>query len=229
MRCWVYIDGFNLYHGIIKRSAPEGLRWLDVYALSQRLRPSDAIERIKYFTALVEKRSNDPDQQRRQRLYWRALDTLPCLQRIEGRFTRWEKHLPLTSSVKCLESQQKRGINVVGIRPRKVSVIRSEEKSSDVNLAAHLVHDAHQTDPAKGFEVALVLSTDSDLAEAIRLVTQAVGKAIYICKPEVRNQTSELAAVATGVFNLKTKHLRASLFPDTLTDGDGSFSKPQDW
>ncbi len=83
MRCWVYVDGFNFYRGAVKRT---GHKWVHLLDLSRRLRPSDAIERIKYFTALVERRTDDPDQQRRQRLHWRALDTLGCVERIEGRF-----------------------------------------------------------------------------------------------------------------------------------------------
>jgi len=224
----VYVDGFNVYHGLAKRRGCQ-CKWLDLLALSRRLRPCDTIERIKFFTALVEKRTDDPDQQKRQRLYWRAMDTLGCVERIEGRFTRWPKHMPLYQSVLVLEARGKQGQNVVGIRPQMVEVLRSEEKGSDVNLAAHLVHDANQTAPARTFEIALVLSTDSDLAEAIRLVTREVGKAVYVCKPEPRNRTAELAGVATAVFDLKTRDLTASQFPPTLTDARGTFHKPPQW
>ncbi len=204
-------------------------KWLNLLELSCWLRPSDIIERIKYFTALVEKRTDDPDQQKRQRLYWRALDTLGCVERIEGRFTRWVKFLPLAGSVATLKLLQKRGCNVVGIKPQMAEVVRSEEKGSDVNLATHLLHDAHQPDSAKTFEVALVLSTDSDLVEAIRLVTRDVGRSVYVCKPQPRNRTTKLDGVATGVFDLKTRDLQASLFPPTLTDARGTFQKPANW
>jgi len=65
MRCWVYVDGFNFYHGAAKRT---GHKWVDLLKLSQQVRSGDSIERIKYFTALVERRTDDPDQQKRQRL-----------------------------------------------------------------------------------------------------------------------------------------------------------------
>lgn len=228
MRCWVYVDGFNLYHGLRKRQGC-CCKWLDLLELGRRLRPRDTIERIKFFTALVERRTDDPDQQRRQRLYWRALDTLGRVERIEGRFTRWPKSMPLYQSVLTLEAREKQGEDVVAIKPQMVEVLRSEEKGSDVNLATHLVHDANQTDPARTFEVALVLSTDSDLAEAIRLVTREVGKPVYVCKPEPRSRTVELAGVATAVFDLKTRDLVASQLPPTLTDARGAFSKPPQW
>ena len=226
MRCWIYVDGFNLYNGAARRTS---CKWLDLLALGCKLRPQDTIERIKFFTALVERRTDNPGQQQKQRTYWRALDTLGCVERIEGRFSRWPKHLPLEASVQTLETLEARGCNVAGVKPIMMRVMRSEEKGSDVNLAVHLLHDAHQTDPAKTFDLALVLSTDSDLAEAIRLVTQEVGKPVYVGKPNPNDRIDALKAAATGVFDLKTSHLKASVFPATLTDARGTFSKPPDW
>ena len=83
IRCWVYVDGFNFYHGAAKRT---GHKWIDLLALSRRLRAQDTIERVKYFTAPVQRRPDDPDQVTRQRTYWRALATLGCVERIEGQF-----------------------------------------------------------------------------------------------------------------------------------------------
>jgi len=226
LRCWVYVDGFNFFHGAAKRT---GHKWVNLLELGRRIRPSDSVDRVKYFTALVERRTDDPDQRQRQRTYWRALAMTGCVERIEGQFTRWPKHMPLYQSVLALEAQEQQGQNVVGVKPQMVEVLRSEEKGSDVNLAAHLVHDAHQADPARTFEVALVVSTDADLAEAIRLVTQEVGKPVFVCKPNPGARTNALSRVATAVFDLKTADLRASLFPPTLTDARGTFGKPAGW
>lgn len=52
--------------------------------------------------------------------------------------------------------------------PTVVKVIKVEEKGSDVNLASHLLLDAFQGN----FDVAAVLSNDSDLVEPVRIVTQ---------------------------------------------------------
>lgn len=226
MRCWVYMDGFNLYHGAAKRT---GYKWLDLLALSRQLRKHDSIEHIKYFTALVERRTDDPGQRQRQRTYWRALDTPGCVARIEGHFTRWPKYMPLNWSVEAIEEHAKRGYNVVGVKPTMVEVLRSEEKGSDVNLAVHLVNDAHQANSASTFEVALVVSTDADLAGAIRIVTQDIGKPVYVCRPNPSARTRLLNSVATSVFDLRTSVLRASQFPPMLTDARGTFQKPPGW
>ncbi|MEP2463074.1 MAG: NYN domain-containing protein [Henriciella sp.] len=56
-----------------------------------------------------------------------------------------------------------------------VCVTLTEEKGSDVNLGVHLVNDAH----LDRFDVALVVSQDSDLLEPMRIV-KAMGKQVDI-------------------------------------------------
>jgi hypothetical protein len=206
-----------------------GCKWVNIKELSERLRPRDSIERIKYFTALVEKRVDDPDQRNRQRTYWRALDTLGIVQRIEGKFIRHAKYMPLCSSVEALERRQAQGCSVVGVKPQTVRVMRTEEKGSDVNLAVHLVHDAHQALSCNTFEVALVISTDADLAEAVRIVVHEIGKPVYVCRPRPRIPTRKLDRAATGVFDLPPSALRASQFPASLRDAKGRFHRPATW
>ena len=50
--------------------------------------------------------------------------------------------------------------------PNTVNVIKTEEKGSDVNLAVHLLNDAW----LNKYECAVIVSNDSDMAEAMRLV-----------------------------------------------------------
>jgi hypothetical protein len=71
----VYIDGFNLYYGCLK-GTPH--KWLDLDALCRRLLPKHRIGRIRYFTAIVSARPNDPSGPDRQRIYLRALESRTC-------------------------------------------------------------------------------------------------------------------------------------------------------
>ena len=49
MRTLVYVDGVNLYYGVLK---PSGCKWLDLVALCEKvLAPHHDILGIKYFTA----------------------------------------------------------------------------------------------------------------------------------------------------------------------------------
>ena len=70
----VYVDGFNLYYGCIKGTP---YRWLDILKLCQTEFANNTIHCIRYFTALVQSRPNDPQQPLRQQTYLRALRTLP--------------------------------------------------------------------------------------------------------------------------------------------------------
>lgn len=80
----LYIDGFNLYYGALKRTP---YKWLDLAQLAQSLLPSDTIRELHYFTARVSSRAYNPTAAHDQGLYIRALKTLPNLQIKYGQFT----------------------------------------------------------------------------------------------------------------------------------------------
>ena len=89
-RANVYIDGFNLYHGcfddLTNRRHWRQYRWLDLDALSQRLCLNASVNRIRYFTALVDPYPSNPNNRARQLTYLRALGTIPHLTIHYGRF-----------------------------------------------------------------------------------------------------------------------------------------------
>lgn len=92
-RVSVYIDGFNLYYGSLKPN--RALKWLDLHALSRRLRPDDRAT-VRYFTARV-KAQADPSARDRQRLYLRAIETCPSVSIHYGRFRTHPKFMALVS------------------------------------------------------------------------------------------------------------------------------------
>jgi hypothetical protein len=53
----IYVDGFNLYSGALKGTP---FRWLDLNKLCSLLLPRFTINRIKYFTARIRARHDDP-------------------------------------------------------------------------------------------------------------------------------------------------------------------------
>ena len=113
---------------------------------------------------------------------------------------------------------------LAGKKIQYAEVVRSEEKGSDVNLAVQLVHDAHQGD----FECAVVVSNDSDLVEAIRIVTQELNKAVGVINPHLYPSV-KLLKVATFLKSIRPGALARSQFPDNLTDATGTFHKPPSW
>lgn len=205
MRTYVYVDGFNFYYRVVKGTR---YKWLDLLTLCRLLLPAHQVLRIKYFTAYVSARPNDPDIPARQQTYLRALRTIPNLEIILGQFVQRPTTLP-----------------VVGSNPIQfATVLRTEEKGSDVNLASHLLNDGHRG----RYEAAIIISDDSDLVEPIRMVKEELGLVVGILTSQQRPGYS-LFQHATFCKRIREGVLKASQFPDVLQDGTGSFHKPPTW
>jgi NYN domain len=206
MKTNVYVDGFNLYYGAVKDTP---YKWLDLHKLCTLIFPKNQIHRIRYFTALVKNTSADPTKSQRQQTFIRALETLPGLTVHYGSFLASKVRMPL---VRPLPGR------------RTAHVVKMEEKGSDVNLASLLLADAFRED----FEVAIVLSNDSDLYLPIKIVKTELGLPVGILNPHSRF-AFELAKVATFKRRIRTGVLAASQLPDTLKDAKGTITKPATW
>jgi uncharacterized LabA/DUF88 family protein len=109
--------------------------------------------------------------------------------------------------------------------PRYVDVHTTEEKGSDVNLAAHLVRDAY----LDRFDVGVVISKDTDLAEPIRIVAKELGKPVGILCPDASCPT-DLRSVASFVRYIGNSHLSQSQFPVSIQEPSGkTITKPAAW
>lgn len=203
----VYVDGFNLYYGAVKDTP---YRWLNLEQLCRLLLPRDTIHRIRYFTALVDVRPSDPQQRQRQETYIRALCTIPCLTVHYGHFLRSRTRVALA--------------NPPVERPRTVEVVKTEEKGSDVNLATYLLMDAFERD----FQVAVVVSNDSDLVEPIRMVRERFRLPVGVLYPH-RRLSHALRQVATFAKPIRPNALQRSQFPSRLVDKTGTITKPAGW
>ena len=210
LRTNVYIDGFNLYYGALRKTP---YRWLDLRELCRRILGSDhALQRIRYFTADVKPTPHDRNKDARQQTYQRALRTLPEVEIHKGRFVRNRYWMPLANPLP-------------GILER-IRVERVEEKGSDVNLATYLMLDAAQRD----FQAAYVLSNDTDLVEPIRLVRQTFNLPVHVVSPH-RTRSRRMQASATSYALLDHTLLPDCQFPRELSDRRGAFHKPPelDW
>jgi hypothetical protein len=109
--------------------------------------------------------------------------------------------------------------------PDVAYVWKTEEKGSDVNLASYLLLDAFQNK----YDVAAVLSNDSDLTEPIRIVTRTLGKPVGLLSP-VNNPTPHLRAAASFLRHIKASQLGPSQFPNPVTLPSGSqIHRPATW
>ncbi|HZT54502.1 MAG TPA: NYN domain-containing protein [Gaiellaceae bacterium] len=207
MRANVYVDGFNLYYGLV-RGTP--YRWLDLGKLCRLLLPGDEINRIRYFTARVRSRPDDPGKAQRQQTFLRALETIPNLTVHYGHFLERPVRM-------ALADPPARG-------PRTVEVLRTEEKGSDVNLATYLLVDGFDRD----YELAVIISNDSDLLEPIRVVREKLALRVGVLNPQ-RTTSHALRQAADFYRPVRLGAIRASQFPDTLRDARGQIRKPSAW
>lgn len=207
-RTIIYVDGFNLYFGALRKTP---YRWLNILALCNTYLPNNNIIAVKYFTAKVSARPNDPQQPARQQAYLRALTTLPCLEIIYGHY--------LSHTVSARLASPPHNGNPY------VNIIKTEEKGSDVNLATHLLHDAHKN----RYDIAVVISNDSDLLEPIKLVRSDLGKQVGILNPQ-KNPSRAILPHIDFIKQIRPGPLAASQFQNQITDKNGNIIyKPNSW
>lgn len=101
---------------------------------------------------------------------------------------------------------------------------KSEEKGSDVNLAAHLLRDAFLGD----CECAVIVSNDSDLLTPIRMAKHDCGIRIGLVTPRTGG-SAQLRKLADFQRPIRTHLLASAQFPPTLTDAAGTIKKPVGW
>jgi uncharacterized LabA/DUF88 family protein len=203
----VYIDGFNLYYGALK-GTPN--KWLDPLALCGKLFPRNKIDRIRYFTAVVDARPPDSQQPVRQQTYLRALETLSCLSIHLGQFQTRPTRMPL--------AKPRAG------GAKTVEVLKTEEKGSDVNLGSYLLLDAFRKD----CEVAIVVSNDADLKEPVAMARTELGIVVGIVNPHPRHKRS-FDLQGNFFKQLRAGPVAASQFPEEMTDANGKFRRPSLW
>ena len=202
-----YIDGLNLFYGCLRGSP---YKWLDPMRLIQSLAGSQChIGRVKYFTAIVEAKRDNPLAPQRQAEYIRAMKHQnPGLEVFYGRFQRDE-------------------IEVDNAKPppAKFRGFRDKEKKSDVNMATHLLNDAW----LDTYDRAIVLSNDSDFSEAMRLVKHHFPrKKLWLVTPDETEQPAgDLIKYADIHRKVRPRALKKSQLPDPIPGT--SIHKPEDW
>lgn len=204
VRANVYVDGFSLYSAALRRTP---YKWLDLRKLSKLLLPNDRIRRIRYFTAIPIFEWNDVPQGQRLQAYVRALETLRGVTVHYGTCRAESGSLP-----------------VPGSRTEREFVIARRAKGSDVNLATMLLADGFRGD----YEVAVVVSSDSDLALPMRIVRRQLQLPVGLLKPGDW-YANELVRAATFWKPIREGVLATSQLPAQLSDEHGTITKPSAW
>lgn len=202
-RVIAYVDGFNLYFGL-KNAGFKRLYWLDVTALAGNLlKPGQTLAGTHYFTARIRDNDRNTADRKRQGDYLEALG-------LSGASIQLGHYL---------EKQR-------SCRKCHTAWTDYEEKMTDVNIAIQLLSDAVDD----RFDVALVMSGDSDLTTPIRRVRERFpNKKVIVAFPPKRH-SAELKRVANGHLVIGEDKLRASQLPDNITKPDGFvLARPASW
>jgi hypothetical protein len=206
VRTNVYVDGFNLYYGAVKGTP---YKWLNIRQMCELAFPKNEIAEIHYCTAIVKDAPWDPEQSTRQQTFIRALESTG-VQVYRGSF--------ISKVVTMPRAKPRLG------QSRFVRVIKTEEKGSDVALGALLVAHGYQG----RYEAAIVLSNDSDLVLPIRIVRQELQLPVGILNPHPRFSV-ELSEAAAFRRRIRQGLLKAAQFPQTVSDEQGTITKPERW
>ncbi|MCY4616256.1 MAG: NYN domain-containing protein [Chloroflexi bacterium] len=200
-----YVDGFNLYHSLV-RNRPK-TKWLDFSKLWRSLLPDTPIEHTYYFTARVHPMPLDRGAPARQQ---RLLDALGSIgvEVVLGTF-RQDRIMarPTHGSIRD-----------------RIEVHRSREKASDVNLASYLLRDAYMG----AVDTAVVVSNDSDLLKPVSFAREA-GVNVILCSPTAR-PSSALVREAAEHYVLTSERLEGCQFPPTIVLPTGrEVHRPREW
>jgi uncharacterized LabA/DUF88 family protein len=230
-----YIDGFNLYKGVLERRPH--LKWLDLISFCRSQKPEQCLRSIYYFTAPVKERFHGDDAPRRQEKYLRVL-TNQKIQVIRGKFRKDSKWLRLASILRkgAIEPQLLSWFgatqHALTFSARKVApdmpkanVYAMEEKGSDVNLASYLLRDCYRS----GVTSALIITGDSDLVTPIRFATE-FGVDTKVIVPNRRQPCEDLRGAARQLVQLHPAILEDHQLPKTYISSKGrQVVRPAKW
>ncbi len=187
-----YIDGFNLYHSIDDLGPKFNyLKWVNLWSLAHAfVKPStEQLNAVYYFSALA---------------YW-----LKKSKKRHEKFIKANEHYNITSVLGHFKKKPEH------CKKCGAKWTAHEEKQSDVNIAAYLIHHSH-TDQ---FDKALIITADSDLCPAIQLIldSQTPQEIIILVPPNRYAITRELRGVVKAQ-KIKQKHLKKNQLPDIIKE-----------
>jgi len=212
MKTHAYVDGFNLYRGMMDRSynmpgmtARPALRqylWLNLDAFVSSFFPGDcSLDQIHYFTAPVR---DSKSALARQEKYWKALESLPHLSIHKGvNAKRFDRH---------------------------GNFLRYEEKQSDVRFALQAFEDALLV---RDIERMVFLCADADQVPTIeRIQCLKPDIELRLIYPPCRH-SGALEKLIPDPIKTRYESLRDSQFPDLVEYERGgnriSVARPPVW
>ena len=200
-RVGVYIDGPNFEGGIEDAGWSSGRWWEPVQLGKTLLRPGQDLVLVALFTAYL---PPGPASDR-QKVHLAAIEAKAdtSLDIVLGRYAK--------RSQTCHSCHHAQSVY--------------EEKMTDVNLGIRLMVDAFDN----RYDIAIVVSADTDLAPAILAVHQRYAtKRVIVAMPPGRDNGT-LRQAAQGYTHVNKHNLYASQLPDDVITSWGTTHRPHPW
>lgn len=200
-RVIAYVDGFNLYFGMVEKGSKDTL-WLNIQELAKNiLNPNQELVGVKYFTSRVR---NSPDKELRQKTYIEAIETLKDCKIFYGNYQ--------ANTVECYRCGH--------------TYSSPKEKMTDVNIAVEMMTDAHNDK----YDAAMLITGDSDLVPPIKAIHSIFHpKRVFVAFPPNRHNLS-LSTAAKGSMIIGKGTLKNSQFSDVIIKDSGfKLIRPKTW
>lgn len=198
----VYIDGSNFYFGL-KSSGWRKYYWIDIVALFESfIRSGQELGNVYYFSA----RPHDLGKSKRQDTFFTANRKHPKFNLVLGKYMK--------KSIVC------RGCNA--------TIIRHEEKETDVRIATSIVRDV----VLDNCDISIIVSADSDLIPAIELVRELnVNHQIFSYFPPKR-YSNDLAIKSNAFVKMERyeHRFKQAILPNSIVINKSlTIVKPSTW
>lgn len=201
-RTVAYIDGYNLFYGLLKGTS---YKWLDPTRLvSALLRDDHELVSVKYFTSPVKTYPHDTSALDRQKVYIQALTTLPNVEVIQGFYRKDAVLMPVHEEECKTCPVAKNGF---------VKVVKLEEKRTDVNIASSMLFDAFNGN-ADAF---VLVSGDTDFIAPVNIIRKDFKKTVIVFNP--RETKSWLKDYASYYRDIPRNLPAECQLPDTIPYG----------
>lgn len=214
IRTIVYIDGFNLFYGLLQHKPN---RWLDLVKFAEAIvGPHYDILTVKYFTSKTKSYPENPQSLLNQHYYWLALSTLPKIKLIEGFYQKSKRLMPF----------YREPCKSCSLVPNHLApVVKLEEKRSDVNIATEMLMDAI----SENADAFTLITGDSDLAAPVQAIRYQLKKPIAVFNPH-KATCLELKRFASFYKNIPADLPAQCQLPYNITLPDGTtIHAPTGW
>lgn len=211
-RVFVYVDGFNFYYGLRTQKRLDDRwqksYWIDLVKLfEQFLGDNQVLEKVIYFTASPLNR----EKSARQSAFLNANKLIngDRFEVVRGKY--------LEKTIKCPNCHY--------------TIIRPEEKKTDVNISIRMIADCVQNKA----DVLILVSGDSDLVPPIEFIQNNYSdKKIRVYFPpsiSSSNLTSNMKFHKGKVVYLQNnfKKFEMSSMPDVVSNGEKVYTIPEKW